>query len=74
MLRWQTCDLKRSSMSRLHGKETGCGTAPFYSSLISADLWQLKVLWLIWSVPETAMTHIPFPVSGCHVSLLVKTP
>lgn len=67
--------LMRSNMAPLHGKENRLwhSTGEFFSPFIFADLWQFKVLWLIWSVPLTAMTQSSFPVWGCHVSLLVKT-
>lgn len=44
-------------------------TALHLPPFISADLWQFKVLWLIWSVPLTAVTHTALFLSQaamCH--------
>lgn len=73
-----TCDHKvKHGTSAWKKKQTVYGTAPvcfFFYPLMVADPWQCKMLWFIWSVSLTAVTHSLFPVSGCHISLLVKSP
>lgn len=69
-----TCDYEVTHGTSVWGKNRLWHSAGEFSPFIFADLWQLKRLWLIWSVPLTAMTHSSFPVSGCHLSLLVKSP
>lgn len=62
----------RSSMAPLHGKNRlGCCTFPFY--LCRSVAVQGAVAYLV-SASDSSDTHSPFPVSGCHVSLLVKSP
>lgn len=69
-----TCDYEVMHGTSVWGKNRLWHSTGEFSPFIFADLWQLKKLWLIWSVPLTAMTHSSFPVSGCHLSLLVKRP
>lgn len=53
--------------------KTGYGAAPSPFYLCRSVAVQGAVAYLV-SASDSSDTHSPFPVSGCHVSLLVKSP